>query len=326
MGHFKVKSKVNMDELNLGDVIQESDYSALTEKGNFIQLEYVPEDKEKIVEYDVNPGIFTIIKTQAGLALEQTSFVNDNILDKFVKTADIERRADCFFRNLHVYKKHGIEVPKRGMLFFGPAGSGKTSAINKVANKYANDGKTVVVLFPTEKFEATTVKSFVKSFNYAKHGVEKMVFIMEDVGGVEVGKVDRASDSGLLSLLDNQEKTFKIPTLMMATTNFPETFMANLTDRPGRFDDKIEVSHPNGEERLALLEFFNEKKAVEGAVKTLITGNSTNKFTPAHIREIVVRADIYELSHEEVIKQIVKEIEQYHNSFQGARHKFGFGD
>jgi hypothetical protein len=198
--------------------------------------------------------------------------------------------------------------------------TGKSTAITKVANKYTADGKTSVIIWHTDKFEAYQVKDFIKSFEYV--GVEKIILIAEDIGGIEVEAAKMKSDSSLLSLLDNQEKTFKIPTFILATTNYPANFMGNLTNRPNRFDDKIEVGYPTSEQRSALLQFFGKEMATENALKSIAT-NKAKEFSPAHIREVVIRAKIYDKTLDEVIIEMIQEIENYKNLFEKST-RMGF--
>ena len=316
MGFFTVSAKHKLSDMNLNDRIEESDYSTLTPDGIFVQLKYVDEEDKKIEPYDIKSGIWTIQKTQIGLILEPTSFVNDKILDTLVQTQEVTDKVDCFFRNLHVYAEEGIEVPKRGILLYGPAGTGKTSILNKVANSYVKDGKTAVVVWTTDKFESHQVKDFIKSFNYV--GVEKLVLIVEDIGGTEIEQSRMRSDSSLLSLLDNQEKTFRIPVLILATTNYPANFMGNLTNRPQRFDDKIEVGAPDAEARATLLQFFGKGRETEEAI-ALIRSNKAKGFTPAHLKEVVIRSRIYEKSMADVIKEMFKEVESFTNGFENQK-------
>lgn len=311
MGYFKLLSKKRLQDLSPEEIISESDFATLTPDGTFVQLKYFEEDVT-LTKYQVKPGVWTIQANMEGMRLEPTSFVQDEILESFVYTKEITDKIDCFFRRLHVYKKYGIDIPKRGMLLYGPPGTGKTVTINKAIKKYSGDGKTAIVVWNTDKFEAYKVKDFIKTFDYI--GVEKLILIAEDIGGIEIDQGRMRSDSSLLSLLDNQEKTFNIPVLILATTNHPEVFLGNLTNRPNRFDDKIQVNFPNSEYRKELLKFFAKEEASEEALK-LIESSKCSDFTPAHIRECVLRADIYEKSLVEVIRDIIKEIEKYKNNF-----------
>lgn len=321
MAHFIVKKITKIADLKLGDHIPESDYSAIAPNGDFVQLEHVPDPDDKNA-VEVSPGIYTISADSSGMKLKTTSFVNDSILEEFVSTKEIEDKINCFFSKLDVYKKHGIEVPKRNVLLYGPPGSGKSTAIIKVANKYALDKTTAVVIYPTDKFDAHEIKSFLSNFKYGD--VKKLILVVEDIGGVEIDQVKMRSDSSLLSLLDNQEKTFKVPTLVLATTNFPEIFLGNLTNRPGRFDDKIEVAYPSGENRNKLLLFFSKGSASEAA-QTLMLDKKTVEFSPAHIKEAIIRSEIYDKPLDEVINDMLKEIEIYKKAFS-KKKSVGFND
>jgi transitional endoplasmic reticulum ATPase len=324
MGYFKIKSKKVLSELAEGTVIDESDYSTLTPEGVFVQMEYFEEDENTAAKYEVKPGIFSIATQGNSLVLLRTEFVNDKILETLVHTKDVTDKIDCFFRNLHVYKEEGIEIPKRGILLYGPPGGGKTTIINKVANEYAKDNKTAVVVWTTDKFESHTVKDFIKRFDYT--GVEKLILIVEDIGGTEIEQARMRSDSSLLSLLDNKEKTFRIPVLILATTNYPENFMGNLTNRPERFDDKIKLSAPNADAREALLKFFGKGREDEEAVK-LLRSKKAEGFTPAHIKEVIIRSRIYEKSMVQVINEMFKEIEIFTKNFSEAKSVgIGFND
>lgn len=320
MGIFKVKSVRSVDSLKEGDSIPESDY-AISSSDRFVQFEYI-EETEVARDFKVNPGVFTIKREMQKMILEKTSFVKDEILESFVHTKHIENKIDCFFNKFDVYKRFGIEVPKRNILLYGPPGTGKSTAISKVVDKYINDNKTLVVVYQTDSFDPNDVKDFIKSFKY--QGVEKLILIMEDIGGVEIDQVRVRSDSGLLSLLDNNEKAFKIPTLIISTTNHPEVFLGNLTNRPGRFDDKIEVGFPNGEQRIKLLEFFL-KEQVSVSIQALISKSQFDDFSPAHIKESVIRSAIYDKSLENVIKEMKDEINHYKEAFQ-KKKSMGFSD
>lgn len=320
MGFFKVKSVTSIDCLKQGDSLPESDY-VINSQNNFVQFEYVDQNDE-IEQYTPSPGIFAIKRDGVKLILEKTSFVKDEILDSFVHTKDIESKIDCFFNKFDVYKKYGIEVPKRNILLYGPPGTGKSTAISKIANKYVSDGKTLVLIYQTDNFDASEIKNFIKSFNY--NHIEKQILIMEDIGGMEVDQVRVKSDSSLLSLLDNNERAFKIPTLVISTTNHPEVFLGNLTNRPGRFDDKIEVGFPKAEQRIGLLEFFL-KEPVSLSIKVLIGHSKFNDFSPAHIKECVIRSAIYDKDLESVIKEMKEEIEYYKEAFQ-KKKSMGFSD
>lgn len=321
MGKFKVKSKINLDDVEIGDEIQESDFANLTQKGNFVQLEYI-EENNKPEPYIVKPGIWAIQKTGRGLELLPTSFNSDKILESFINTKNITDKIDCFFSKISVYKELGYDVAKRAALLFGPPGSGKSTSITVIANRYVADNKTAVIVWHTDKFEAYQVKDFIKSYEYKD--VDKIILIVEDIGGAEIENARFKSDSSLLSLLDNQEKTFTIPTFILATTNYPENFLGNLTNRYGRFDDKIEAPYPEADARVKLFKFFSRRELPQDAID-LIAGNKCKEFSPAHLKEIIVRSMIYDQTEVFVINEMIKEIDHFKASFSKKRKSMGIG-
>jgi len=323
-GKFRIKRITNLNDITETTEFPESDYATLTGDNRFIQLEYVENVRNESEKYEVSPGIYTIVKTMSGLQLEKTSFTNDSLLEDFVNTKEIETRVDSFIRNIHKYKELGIDVAKRNVLLYGPPGTGKSSSISKVVQKYNSRGNCAVVIFPTEKLEAFQVKDFIKSFDYK--GVELLILIMEDIGGVEIENRPMGADSGILSLLDNSEKTFNIATLILATTNYPENLMGSLTNRPGRFDDKIKADAPSAEHRIKLMSFFL-KRELDSEETSLLSSKDANGFTPAHLKEVMVRAVIHEKTVPAVIKEVMGEIKLFSKGFNDKRRDaFGLAD
>jgi ATP-dependent 26S proteasome regulatory subunit len=314
MGYFVLKSKIKLSEAEIGQRFEESDYSTLTEDGTFCQMEYV-EDSDSVLEPTiVKPGIFYIVKTMQGLKIEKTAYTDESILKDFVNTRNITDKVDKFFSKIEVYYRYGITVPKRGILLYGPPGAGKSTAIAELSRQYGNDGKTFVLLWHTDKFDAADVKDFIKSFHY--EGVERMILVVEDIGGIEIDQARIRSESSLLALLDNQEATFRIPVAIIATTNYIANYMENLTNRPNRFDDKIEVGYPNAAARAAIAKFFDKENILTEEDFTSIKSKKCDEFTPAHLKEIVIRSAIYDKSAKEVITEMLDEIKKFKAGFQ----------
>jgi SpoVK/Ycf46/Vps4 family AAA+-type ATPase len=315
VGHFVIKAKNNLSTVKIGDRISESDFSAVLSDGQMIQMTHKESDR-KGRSCEVKPGLWCIAKGYKGYKLEKTSFVVEDILPSFVQTKTITEKIDCFINNLDAYYKMKIEVPKRAMLIYGVPGLGKTASIKAATEKYLLSNDTAIIIWPTDRFDAYEVKNFIKTFKYKN--TKFLIFIVEDIGGAEQEQVRVKSDSSLLSLLDNQEKTFTIPVFITATTNHPEIFLGNLTNRPGRFDDKVEFSHPTGDERAQLLEFFNGG-ALSKEDSERIKSKKFAEFTPAHLKEVVLRSAIYNISLEKSSELIYTEIENFKKAFSKVK-------
>jgi SpoVK/Ycf46/Vps4 family AAA+-type ATPase len=295
----------------------------MTDDGYFIQMEYVtPEDA--MVKIEAKPGVFTIIKTSMGLALERTEYQQNNILKDFVNTKEILEKFNNFFSRLDVYEKYKV-FPKRGILLYGPPGTGKSTSIAEAVNSIKDNPDFFTLVWHTDKIEAGEVKDFIKHLEFKIP--KKMVLIIEDIGGIEIDNARIRSESSLLALLDNQEKAFSIPTFIIATTNYIENFMGNLTNRPGRFDEKIKVDLPSAEARAKLMQFYDTSGILSESALKKIASKKCDKFTPAQLQEIIVRSEINGIDPEKVIDTIAKEIEAYEKNFhEKSKSKVGMID
>lgn len=319
-GFFKVSSIKNLDEVKVGDVINTSDFATLTKDGKFLQLEYV-EPEDKVEPYKVKPGIYSLVQTAVGPKLEKSSFTENKILknNNYVKL--INKQINKFFEKKDIYKKYGFDVPKRGILLWGGPGGGKSTLVTEIANQYKEANDTLIVLWPSDKIDPYEVKQFIKRFEYT-NGANKLILVIEDLGGVEVDQVRIKSMSSLLSLLDNVEKTFTVPTVIISTTNHPENFLGSITNRPQRFDTKIEVKPPNSAERVEFLDFFSNNSAPE-EVREELKHKKYSDLTPAHIKEVLMRAELNDITMTESLKEIYKEIETYKKMFATDKSKLG---
>jgi hypothetical protein len=198
--------------------------------------------------------------------------------------------------------------------------TGKTTSIKKSLEKYREDNKTTVVFWQTDMFDPIEIKNFFRFADFSK--VERFILVIEDIGGVEIRERDIPSTSSLLSILDNEDSIFTVPTLFLATTNYPEIFMDNLTNRPGRFDQKIKVDYLTLDERVELLEFF-VKRPLDEEEKTAIKNHTVKNISTAHIKEMLFRSKLNDISVTDAIKEVIEEIKQYNVGFQN-KDKVGF--
>ena len=316
--HFKLKSILDMKEAKQGDKIFESDYSLFTSDDKFLQWEYVDEDSAAVTSYPVKAGIYTIGTNGPVMVLKHSGFTHQAILEEYTSTKEITSKIDTFFNKIDVYERYGM-FPKRAMLLYGSAGCGKSQTVSKICEEYSKGDDTTIVIWPSDKFEARHVKDFLKTFDYKTNNVKKLFLIIEDLGGVEHADGGRRhSESSLLSLLDNVEKTFTIPTMIIATTNYPQNFLENLTNRPQRFDDVMEVKRPSAEFRAKFLEFFSHNAASETA-KSAIMDRKYDNFSVAHVKEVVIRSALYDITMEEAMQQLHTQATKATKGFTNAK-------
>jgi SpoVK/Ycf46/Vps4 family AAA+-type ATPase len=119
----------------------------------------------------------------------------------------------------------------------------------------------------------------------------------------------------LLDLLDGLRTVFKLPTFMIATTNYPQNLLSALADRPGRFDMMLELDPPSYEERVKLVEFI-AKRSLLDEEKEALNSKDIKDFSVAHLKEIVIRSLLHEKSIQTVIKELIAHKKKFHDGFE----------
>lgn len=211
---------------------------------------------------------------------------DDLYLDDDIKN-EIITSVDGFFKAKHIYQRSNVPW-RRGLLFFGDQGLGKTTALKIIMSMY--DFKPVTIQsgspHPDEVLE--------EAFSYAETHGPSLLFL-EDLGDL----LTSVSLSHFLQLLDGVES--KDGVFIIATANDISKIQSNLTDRPSRFDRRIEFTLP-GEEmcRKYLDKWYGDK----------ISKEFTNSLTKLIVKKSFSYAYIKELYFSSVFEAIKNDREQ----------------
>jgi hypothetical protein len=325
-GKFVLKQKTSFKAMADGTVTELPESDLCFQDGeNVFQYKFEkPEDDRK---FEIEPGSFMFTKTSMGLSLRKIEFKKRVLLDTVSNTSKIMGEANKFFSRLEVYERLG-RVKKRGVLLYSAPGMGKTSAIEKVCNDLmAQDSGTVVVVWPTSEIEADEISKLLSSNGKYTDACTRMVLIIEDIGGGDSERPRHASgvDSGMLNLLDGVGVVFSLPTFIVATTNHPQSLLASLADRPGRFDLMMKLQPPNHLEKCDLMKFICKRELSKEEIDALDM-KGTENFSVAHLEEIAVRAELDDKTYPQVIKEIVDHSALFKRDFEDqARGRMGFG-
>ena len=161
----------------------------------------------------------------------------------------IDRNIASFYKHSARLKKVGKSL-KRGILFHGKPGTGKTFTA-KFLSQYL-EGVTVFLLSGEQLW---LIK---ESFQMARLLAPSLV-IMEDVDLIAHTRDETLGQTilhQLLNELDGLNKDTEI--LFLLTTNRPEVIEPALSLRPGRIDQAIEFPLPDQEDRRRLIEQYSE--------------------------------------------------------------------
>ena len=202
---------------------------------------------------------------------------------------------------------------KRGLLMWGPPGSGKTSAIWQMTAELvkSHDG---VVIFIEEPQLASVCIGLLRRIEPNR----PMVTIMEDLDAL----VQKHGDHEFLALLDGESQVANV--VHVATTNYPEYLDRRFVDRPSRFDTILWVGMPSAKARRA---YFEAKEPTLDQVTIERWVRRTDDYSIAHLREVIVAVRCFEQDEEAVFNRLDEMRQQLavSDGHGGVRAAVGFG-
>jgi SpoVK/Ycf46/Vps4 family AAA+-type ATPase len=140
------------------------------------------------------------------------------------------------------------------MMLHGPPGCGKTHSINSAVKELIGENGVAVYCDMSQSSISSLVTLL--SDHALDKRIDKLIIVIEDLGGGEITDEKKGffipAMTDLLSFLDGNALPWKkMPTVILSTTNYPKNFLANIIDRPGRFDEVVEFSLPTGKAALS---------------------------------------------------------------------------
>jgi hypothetical protein len=187
---------------------------------------------------ELPPGAYRCRASNQGPYLEKMPIEIDSLLtlpDSAVETLLEEFKK--FWTLRKNFSERGFTF-KRGLLMWGPPGSGKTSAIWQMTQALVTLHKGVVVFIENPGLASTCV-GLLRRIEPER----PMITIMEDLDAL----VSQHGDHGFLALLDGETQISNV--VHVATTNYPEYLDRRFVDRPSRFDTIMRVGMPSADAR-----------------------------------------------------------------------------
>jgi len=194
----------------------------------------------------------------------------------------LDRNIGQFVRQREQLRKLGLPI-KKGLLFYGLPGTGKTHTIHYLAGQLP-DHTTLLVT-------AEQVGHLEHYFQLARF-LQPAMIVIEDVDliardrGTMYGPCDESLLNKLLNEMDGLREDAAV--LFILTTNRPENLERALASRPGRIDQAIEFPLPDDNGRRSLVRLYACGLPLDENVVEVIV-RKTDKASAAFIKELMRR-------------------------------------
>jgi AAA+ superfamily predicted ATPase len=197
---------------------------------------------------------------------------DDIILPDDMKN-DIRLCAESFLRGRHIYQKMAIPY-KRGLLFTGTPGNGKTMLCKIIARESCLP--FILFTFDDDSRDYDISRAFEKA-----EELSPAILCFEDMDAISDS---RQTLSNFLNKLDGFEPLEGI--MILATTNKPEDIDPALCNRPSRFDRVFRIPNPDYDCRLLMLKKYMGNLFAENILKD--AASATDDFSMAYLKELYI--------------------------------------
>lgn len=204
-------------------------------------------------------------------------------------TGQVLDEAERFWRSEDKYRKHGL-LYKRGIIMFGPPGSGKTITVKILMNELVQRDGIVVVIQGVNL--AIMVLKAIRRIEPRRN----LIVVFEDIDEIII----QNGESSVLSLLDGESSIDNV--LMLATTNYADKLGARIINRPSRFDSRVYVDMPSDAARGSYLAQATANSLTESNLQQWV--NDTKGMSIAHLRELVAAVYCLEQDYNDVVKRL----------------------
>jgi len=207
---------------------------------------------------------------------------SDIILDDELKSG-IQSDIDNFFKSEKVYKD--LAIPwKRGIIFHGPPGNGKTISIKALMKT-----TTVPSLYVKSFVSWSGPQKAIRDIFQKARAMAPCLLILEDIDSL----IDVENRSFFLNELDGLESNDGI--LLISSTNHLDRLDPGLSNRPSRFDRKFAFKDPTMSERIMYCQYWKRKLASNKSIsfpKALVEHIAaiTEDFSFAYMKEAFTSA------------------------------------
>jgi transitional endoplasmic reticulum ATPase len=208
----------------------------------------------------------------------------------------IREMVELPLRHPELFTKLGIEPPK-GVLLYGPPGSGKTLLAKAVANESGANFTAIAGPEVISKWYGQSEENLRKIFEDAEKNAPAIIFF-DEIDAIApkreevTGEVERRVVSQILTLMDGLKSRGKV--IVIAATNRQNALDPALR-RPGRFDREIEIGVPDQKGRKEILQIHTRNMPLADDVNLSWLASITYGFVGADLESLCKEAAMLSL-------------------------------
>jgi len=207
-----------------------------------------------------------------------------------VQKQEMKEAVELPLSHAHLYQQIGIDPP-RGVLMWGPPGTGKTMMAKAVANNTKASFIRVVGSEFVQKYLGEGPRMVRDVFRLAKENAPSIIFI-DEIDAIGTKRFDSGTGADrevqrilneILTQMDGFDRTENIKVVM--ATNRHDTLDPALM-RPGRLDRKIEFPYPDRRQRRLIFQTCTKKMSLADDVNLEELIMKPNNLSAAEINSI----------------------------------------
>ena len=244
----------------------------------------------------LTPGVYEIDKSPSvGLFFEKIPVKTEGLI-RFPETNSnkVVEEIQKFWDREALFKEYEISY-KRGIMLYGPPGSGKSCTVQLIMQDVVR--RHGIVLYFDDPY------LFIEGMRVLRQiqPDTPVVTIMEDIDSI----IESYNESEVLNILDGVNEMHKI--VFLATTNYPNKLGHRIMNRPSRFDKRFRIGFPSPESRrIYLKSIIGAKKIKELKINLDKWVEDSDEFSIAHLKELFVAVVILGDEYEESINILKK--------------------
>lgn len=232
--------------------------------------------------------------------------------------AQIREMIELPLRHPQLFKNLGVKPPK-GVLLYGPPGSGKTLIARAVANEtgaffFLINGPEIM-----SKMAGEAEGNLRKAFEEAEKNAPAIIFI-DELDSIAPkrekasGEVEKRVVAQLLTLMDGCKSRGHV--IVIGATNRPNSIDQALR-RFGRFDREIDIGVPDEIGRLEILRIHTKNMKLAEDVDLTVVSKDTHGFVGADMAQLCTEAalqcirekmDLFDIEDEKIDAQVLDQM------------------